>query len=257
MAKMDASKDSNRMLEGDIKALTLNYLRDMKIINQDSIIMSELTVGNYLKRVDLAILTKGKLIAFEIKSEADSLYRLEEQVHTYLKYFDMVIVASDTKFISKITHKLPKSVGLWEINKSEIKIKSKGTCSDRIESSQLIDYMDVVDLAKLASNLKIPFIKNRNALKDSLANVANESLRLGVQQTLSRKFRESNLKFVEETVNKIISKDDLRLLSRFSAQREKNKLEEMQSNQFWLNIDKHIADLTKFVDSETKTAQLI
>ncbi len=248
---MSAHKELDRMLEADIKALTLNYLMDREIINQDSIIMNELTVGNYLRRVDLAIFTKGKLIAFEIKSEADSLYRLEGQVDTYLKYFDKVIIVSASKFIPKLAVNLPKSVGLWEVSSTKIKIKNKGCYKYKVDNSQLIDYMDVVDLKKIASKLKIITEKNRSSLGSSLINVSNKVLRQGVQVSLNRKFRESNRRFIDATNNKVILKDDLKLLSRFSSKRDKNKLEETKSKDFWTNIDKHVAELTRFVNSAT------
>jgi hypothetical protein len=251
---MSTVKELDRMLEADIKALTLNYLRDKGIINQDSIIMNELTIGNYLRRVDLAIFTNCKLIAFEIKSEADSLYRLDGQVDTYLKYFDKVIVISDSKFIPKMVTNLPKSVGLWEINKATIKVKNKGRYKNKIDSRQLIDYMDVVDLVRLTSTLKIRSEKNRSSLESAIANVSNKNLRQEVQVSLNRKFAESNRLFIKETGNKVITTNDLKLLSRFSSQREKNKLEEKQKKEFWSNIDEHIADLTRFVNSATEIA---
>jgi len=251
---MSSEKELDRMLEADIKALTLNYLKDKEMIDQESIIMNELTVGNYLRRVDLAILSKGKLIAFEIKSEADSLYRLEGQIETYLKYFDKVIVVSDAKFIPKMTEILPKCVGLWTVDKTSIQVKNRGKLQDKIESKQLIDYMDVVDLMKLTSKLNIRSDKDRASLESALENASNKHLRGGVQMSLHRKFKEYNQLFAEETNNKAISTDDLKLLSRFSSIRERSKLKEKQSKDFWQNIDKHIAELTEFVNSAREIA---
>jgi hypothetical protein len=250
---MHQVEKSGKFLEADIKALTLNYLRDKKIIDQESIIMNELTLGKYIRRVDLAIFIKGKLVAFEIKSEADSLYRLDGQIDTYLEYFDKVIVVSDSKFIPKLINNLPEQVGIWEVSSSNIDVQVKGRLQNKIDKTKLIDYMDVVDLIKLSSKLSISTDKDRVSLENSLINASNKALRNGVELSLKRKFKENNLIFLEQTKNKIISKNDLKLLSRFNTQREKVKLEVEQRDNFWKSIDKHAAELTEFVNSAVHT----
>jgi len=248
---MKEHSPSTKLLEADIKAKTLNYLRCKNIIDNKSIIMNELTIGNFKRRVDLAIYTNGRLIAFEIKSEADSLTRLEGQVNTYLDYFDKVIVISDKKFTSKIIEKSPKSVGVWEVSSEMISIKSKGSFKNKIDNEKLLTFMDVVDLKKLSTRLKIPSEKHRTALESSLVSVSNSNLRLGVEQSLKRKFEDVTKTFNEETSCKSISKKDLKTLSRFSEQREVEKKKLKQKVEFWNNIDQHVSDLSHFLKSAT------
>lgn len=239
-------KDFKRLLEPDIKALLLNYLRNKKIIDENSIIMNELTVGNFSRRVDLAIYSDGKLIAFEIKSEADTLTRLDGQLDKYLEYFDKVVVVSDTKFISMLSSSLPKNVGLWEVSDSKIKVKQRGKLQSKIDNSKLIDMMDLVDLYKLSTKLKIKTDRDRASLEKSLKQVSNKRLRQGVHASLSRKFVDVTRSFIEETNNREVLKDDLKILSRFNLHREKIKLERKRSKAFWDDIDQHVADLNLF-----------
>ncbi|NOH84668.1 sce7726 family protein [Vibrio sp. 03-59-1] len=250
---MAENKELKRLLEPDVKALTLNYLRDKRIIAEDSIIMNELTVGNFARRVDLAIYSNGKLVAFEIKSEADTLARLNGQLDKYLEYFDKVIVVSDTKFIPTLTNSLPKNVGLWEVNSSKIIVKQRGKYQCKIDNSKLISMMDVVDLSKLSTKLNIQSERNRSSLEDSLKRVSNKNLRSGVHASLSRKFLGVTHSFIEETKDRAISKDDLKILSRFSTHREKMKSEQNKSRVFWDNIEQHIADLSQFVKASTQS----
>lgn len=251
---MSLTLKTDRMLEADIKALTLNYLRDKKIIDNESIIMNELTIGNFVRRVDLAIYTKGKLIAFEIKSEADSLTRLDGQIEKYLEYFDKVVIVADTKFIPKINKNLLTNVGLWEVNSLNIKIHNKGRYIYNTEKSKLINLMDVVDLAKLSSKLKIQSEKHRGELEKSLLNAASKDLRLGVQASISRKFKDVNMDFIKKTEGKTISNEDLKALSRFRKKREKTKKNAKLKKEFWDNIDQHIETLTKFSKAAIKAA---
>lgn len=248
---MNDKSTLDRLLEADIKALILNYLRDKKVIGAESIIMNELTVGNFSRRVDLAIYSNGKLIAFEIKSEADTLSRLSGQIETYLDYFDKVIVVSDTKFIPKILNDLPKDVGVWEVKSSKIKVKAKGKYQYKIDNQKLINFMDVVDLVKISTKLKIQSEKHRYALEESLLGVSNKDLRIGVQISLNRKFKGVTQSFIKETKDKTITKEDLKTLSRFISQREEIKRKEKKNKEFWENIEQHVVELTNFVKATT------
>ncbi|WP_432460230.1 sce7726 family protein [Agarivorans sp. QJM3NY_25] len=242
-------KDKFRFLEPDIKALTLNFLRNKNIIDENSIIMSELTVGDFSRRVDLAIYSQGKLIAFEVKSEADSLVRLSGQVDKYLEYFDKVIVVSDTKFIPMLSGSLPDNVGLWEVDKTKIKIRHRGQLQRKIENSKLLDMMDLVDLQKLSSKLKLTKVKDRDAIERALISVSNKALRQGVEATLNRKFLNVTRSFMLATKNREVEKSDIKILSRFSERREKIRLEQSQNRAFWDNVEQHAADFKRFAEA--------
>ncbi|MFA0426643.1 sce7726 family protein [Vibrio sp. 10N.222.51.C5] len=244
-------KEKLRFLEPDIKALTLNYLRDRSIIDENSIIMSELTVGDFSRRVDLAIYNQGKLLAFEIKSEADSLNRLSGQVDKYLEYFDKVVVVSDKKFTSMLTNSLPKNVGLWEVNNSKIKVKQRGQLQRKIDSSKLIDMMDLIDLHKLSSKLEFKTEKDRGSVEKSLGSVSNKILRQGVEATLRRKFSTVTHTFMTATTNREVEREDIKILSRFGEHRDKKELEKKQSREFWDNIEQHAAAFKKFAETLT------
>lgn len=238
-----------RLLEADIKALTLNYLRDKKMIDDNSIIMNELTVGDFSRRVDLATFSKGKLIAFEIKSEADSLFRLNGQLDKYLEYFDKVIVVSDTKFIPSLSESLPNKIGLWEVKNSKIKIKKKGQLQHKIEKSKLIELMDISDLRKLSSKFYGKKEKDIDTIETSLELLSNHILRQEVKATLSRKYLDVTKSFMDLTRSRKVEKEDIKILSRYGKYREKIKRKNNKRKVFWENIEKHADDFKKFVDA--------
>jgi len=250
---MSSNCQANRLLEADIKALVLNKLRGQGLIDPSSIIMSELTVGNFSRRVDLAVYANSRLLGFEIKSEADSLSRVNGQINKYLEYFDKVIVVTDKKFTSKLSETLPEAVGLWELSGPEnLKVIHGGKYQKRIDKSKLIDLMDTVDMAKLATKLSIKSEKNRRELTQSLLNKSYKNLREGVQQSLSRKFHERTKVFIECTEPRSITKEDIKLLSRFSVVREAEKTKTAQAKIFWDNIEQHMHELKKFMESATR-----
>ncbi len=79
------------------------------------------------RRVDLlAITAQGQSIAFEIKSDVDSLDKLSAQVSDYQKAFDFLYLVVARKFVSnKQIKKLPSTIGLIEIyNGNIIKLRN-------------------------------------------------------------------------------------------------------------------------------------
>jgi hypothetical protein len=227
----------DRLLEKDIKALLLNFLKEKGFINSHSIIMSELTIGDYSRRVDLAILTNGKLIAFEIKSEADSLYRLDGQLQTYSKYFDKVIIIFDKKFSNHITNNVSKDYGKWEITSSTFKVVNRGRSSKKIDSSYLIDYLDIADLGKLAKKYDIKDHYNKNNIVQLLPN---SKIRAEAFSVLTRKFCYSSSLFLSQTLDKKITTKNISLLSRFAEERARIKSEKEQRAHIWNNFQTYL-----------------
>ena len=81
-----------------IKTLLIDkIIKDNKNID-DYIICSEVPFLSGKRWADLVVLTKDSLIAYEIKSELDSLTRLSEQIKDYSKTFDKVYLVLSKKF---------------------------------------------------------------------------------------------------------------------------------------------------------------
>lgn len=84
---------------------------------------SEFRIAN--SKADAMILN-GTSHIYEIKTELDSLERLEQQLCDYLKFAEFVSVVADGKHISKLETYIPKSVGLIEFtSKDTLKVLRK------------------------------------------------------------------------------------------------------------------------------------
>ena len=118
--------NNKRALEPELKAMLLNHLRNRKSLSCSDTIMNEFTVGDFSRRVDLALIRDCELIGFEVKSEADSLYRLEGQTQKYLEYFDKVVIVAASKHIPSILSLVPNNVGVWEVLGDRIVIRRRG-----------------------------------------------------------------------------------------------------------------------------------
>lgn len=91
------------MRDSDVRAVVKNWLQVKYAHN--SRIVEEMGVWSGTVRIDLAVIN-GELHGFELKSERDTLARLQDQAELYSQVFDrMTLVAADRhydKAISKI-----------------------------------------------------------------------------------------------------------------------------------------------------------
>lgn len=80
---------------------------------QSASMLTEFRVGEC--KADLAILN-GTATVYEVKSERDSLCRLEQQVTAYAKVFAQVYVVAGEKHIDAVIASVPRAVGVMKIN---------------------------------------------------------------------------------------------------------------------------------------------
>ncbi len=78
---------------------------------KSSVILSEFRVG---KNKDDLVLINGCSTCYEIKTEYDSLIRLEDQLSSYTKLFNKVFVVCASKMITDVLHLIPLNVGVIE-----------------------------------------------------------------------------------------------------------------------------------------------
>lgn len=152
-------------LEPDIKAILINHLRLSGAISPGTPILSEFSIFDGARRADLCIIIKNRIIAFEIKSEADSLVRLEGQIEDYLNYFDKVVVVTAPKFTEQIKKNAPKNIGIWEVNNNSIIQKQRGLISLIRDKKYLVSMLRKKDLEILKKEFKSNTLDSINELK--------------------------------------------------------------------------------------------
>lgn len=97
--------------EGDIKAAVIDKLFASDALT-NAVLINEMVIANWSRRADLVV-ANGKLHAFEIKSDLDTLRRLDGQVETYLQRFDKVTVVCTEKFAHLIKDSTDSRVEIW------------------------------------------------------------------------------------------------------------------------------------------------
>lgn len=95
-----------------MKAAIIDRLFERAYVDDDAVLVSEMTVANWSRRADV-VLANGSLWAFEVKSELDSLARLPGQLETFTAHFEKVCVVCAPRFEAGARELLPEGVGLW------------------------------------------------------------------------------------------------------------------------------------------------
>lgn len=123
--------------------------------------LSELPVANFSRRIDL-VMANGKLSGFEIKSEQDTLKRLEGQLEVYTQYFEDVVVVCATKHLQGVMDIAPENVGVWEFNGKKFIIHRKPLMNKALESEKFLSFLNVIGLKELLreNNVKVSGLKS-------------------------------------------------------------------------------------------------
>lgn len=96
----------------NIRISLISYIKNYYELDpRQDIIASELALLREGARADV-VLVNGIYHCFEIKSELDTLSRLENQLVAYKKYFDMVTVVCTSTHLPKIIENYSQDVGI-------------------------------------------------------------------------------------------------------------------------------------------------
>jgi len=100
------------MRDRDIRSHLMTELRSNHDLG-DTLLIDELGLCQGNARIDIAVVN-GTLSGYEIKSEADTLYRLPHQVSVYSKILDYVTIVVSRPHLKKIADAVPEWWGITE-----------------------------------------------------------------------------------------------------------------------------------------------
>lgn len=202
-----------KILEPQIKAAFINkFLKSSN--TEEKIIINEFNIENSTRRADLVVISKNMIEAFEIKSEADSLARLEGQVAKYSEFFDKVTVILAKKHKSKACDILSEDIGVWEFENDCLKILKKGRKKTIKNKENLIKFMTAIEIKKLLKSIGVKTnIYKRKDLEILLLKQSTALIREAAIKSIKNRYKKRYIDFLEATSGKKISTEDLYLLS--------------------------------------------
>ena len=130
-------KDSCVIDEKSAKIMVYNWLLE-RFCDTEAVIVPEISFED--RRADYVVFGDREVCAVEIKSEVDTLDRLEDQIATYAKFSNIIYIAIHKSKIKKLKNlDIPKFVGIIEIGDKIRVVKSA--------KKRSIDFRVLQDLA--------------------------------------------------------------------------------------------------------------
>ena len=223
MKQMRTPVPSPIFLENDIKAsLISDMAKKSKLQKYDDVIINELTLSRFKRRADLVVANASGLHVYEIKSEADSLSRLEGQIEEYKKYFNKVTIVCHKRHTSKVISMVSNDVAIWEFDAGKIKTVQRGKKQLITAPIDLLRLMNVATLKKLAraNSLKSQEL-SRKELENALAKFPLKILREFARDSLANKYKRTSDLFWRHFLDKgSIQANDIRFLSPYYVAQE-------------------------------------
>lgn len=143
-------------------------------------------------KADLAILN-GTATVYEIKSERDSLARLENQVENYKRVFAKVFVIASKDHVGSIFKTVPTDVGVLELT-ARHQISTKREAEDRPDRICPVTVFESLRTAEAEAILvqlgvKVPDVPNtlrRGAMRERFENLNPTAVHMAMVETLKR-----------------------------------------------------------------------
>lgn len=112
--------------------------------HKDTLVIDELGLNHGENRADIAVINRH-FVGYEIKSNNDSLSRLEEQIKSYNTIFDKACIVVGDRYIKTIHNYIPPWWGIIMASKSNSAIVS----FDVIRKADMNKSIDPISIARL------------------------------------------------------------------------------------------------------------
>jgi hypothetical protein len=143
--KVVSNRGKIKLRDKDVRAAIHRHLVPILIGGAPSRVLDEFSLCNGESRIDVAIIN-GKLHGVEIKSDADSLERLDRQIETYGRVFDTVTIVCGHNHLLAVQHRVPEWWGIYCATADQVenvrlvKIKS-GTFNDMVDAHSVVQFL--------------------------------------------------------------------------------------------------------------------
>jgi hypothetical protein len=220
--------------EQDIKALVLSHFPKMGMGSRTSIIASEFFIDRRLRRVDIAALSND-FVGIEVKSEVDTLVRLQAQLSAYENYFDRVVVVTAEKHSKGVLNQAADHIGIYVVDGHK-KI-NEVRAAKRIEEFDIRRRLSLLTMAELRRSLglKSNCQFSRRQLLDLASEMDNEAARIVIYAVFQERFSATSRAFWESLTGRHVEPEKLIKLSRYAERRQWVAEQERKREEFWKN----------------------
>ncbi|MFN3675772.1 MAG: sce7726 family protein [Sphingomonas pseudosanguinis] len=202
-----------RLAEPRAKVALIEYLRRSGVLAKTCALTSELIVNKQASRADLAVIS-DTVHCYEIKTERDTLVRLDKQIESYSMHADYVSVLLASRHIDAAMARLPDHVGILELidggDAPRVTKIREASASQNTDPIAMLSYLPVTEiLERIAPNIKV---RRRQQVVALVASLDQELIKNSVINFLRDRYRGTTVEFLRATRRRSISISDLQRL---------------------------------------------
>lgn len=183
-----------KIKDADIRKVLLPYLKERYKEEKGALILNEMGVLHGQSRVDVAVISDC-LNGYEIKSESDTLMRLETQVTDYGRVFDRMTLVVQETHLEKAKEIIPKWWGILVVKKTKngltVTSLRKGRVNKKVDPLSLCHLLwreEALDWLKQKELQKGCLSKSRFFLYQKIvSHMALEEIQTFVRTTLKQR----------------------------------------------------------------------
>lgn len=208
------------LTEIEIKAMVLNrLLQKGQIGHPSSLVFNEMNLAGKTRRVDLGYISDGEIVAIEVKSDKDSLYRLTGQIEEYRKYFDRIVLAIAPKFVNEVRDTINSDIAIWAVYKNSIKVIRRGRLNRDVNKKSYLELMTKREITTLAKMIglktnNIAMYELKQEVLEKADKISKKNLKAVLLDGLHKRFALPSNRFVSRVrAQGVVSTNDVPLLS--------------------------------------------
>ncbi len=196
---MRTTSDGGSLDQAVIRQALVTYLMSQHPRGERSLI-AELPLRAGASRADLVLLG-DELHAFEIKSDRDSLDRLQTQIHAYSRVFDEVTIVTGSVHLARASKSVPEWWGVMlgfrsysgNVNFACVKHSRKNPSPDNYALAQILRIDEVDFLMSQHFSHVAPRSSSRKAACQALADLTDHDLLRSIVATSLRRRRSAQV----------------------------------------------------------------
>ncbi|MGV8153585.1 MAG: sce7726 family protein [Alkaliphilus sp.] len=181
-----------------------SFVNKILIKTKNDIVVFELNSGE--SRVDICKIN-GISIAYEIKTEFDTLFRLEKQVRDYQRLYDKVYIICPRTKLKSVEEILPLECGIYIYNHKgnniSFKIHRYAKKRDALDAEYQLKSMTTTFLQQLCLDKKLA---RENSIEYCLENYNGKKINKIYKEYVKEKYHE-NWIFLKEHIDDILEVD--------------------------------------------------
>ena len=158
---------------------------------EDTAVFDELTIPRPAARVDMAVVN-GRLEGFEIKSDGDSLDRLQRQIDSFQMVFEHMSVVTTERNLRKIRLKIPECWGIIVFEDNEnFRIARKSKSNPFRNQENVLFLLNMAELKGIFRKCKnhppISAVNKRQMIAQIVQKNSKKSIFSEVKSALKRR----------------------------------------------------------------------